>query len=70
MTGEGINNPYPHSRFLGLIPGGGLEDDWTCSTLWTGGQLSIGAPIPVFISGGDFRIMNDKLKNTPLEAVR
>ncbi len=22
MTGEGINNPYPHSRFLGLIPGG------------------------------------------------
>jgi hypothetical protein len=33
MTGEGINNPYPHSRFLGLIPGGimngicGLEDD-------------------------------------------
>lgn len=33
MTGEGINNPYPHSRFLGLIPGGvmngiiGSEDD-------------------------------------------
>ncbi len=33
MTAEGINNPYPHSRFLGLIPGGimngfiGLEDD-------------------------------------------
>ncbi len=33
MTGEGINNPYPHSRFLGLIPGGimngfvGLADD-------------------------------------------
>ncbi len=22
MTAEGINNPYPHSRFLGLIPGG------------------------------------------------
>ena len=33
MTGEGINNPYPHSRFMGLIPGGimngiaGLKDD-------------------------------------------
>jgi len=33
MTGEGINNPYPHSRFLGLIPGGimngiaGTEED-------------------------------------------
>ncbi len=33
MTGEGVNNPYPHSRFLGLIPGGimngyiGLEND-------------------------------------------
>jgi hypothetical protein len=33
MTGEGINNPYPHSRFMGLIPGGimngiaGLEED-------------------------------------------
>lgn len=33
MTGEGCNNPYPHSRFLGLIPGGimngyiGTEDD-------------------------------------------
>lgn len=33
MTGEGVNNPYPHSRFLGLIPGGimngfiGTEDD-------------------------------------------
>ena len=33
MCGEGINNPYPHSRFLGLIPGGimngfiALEDD-------------------------------------------
>ncbi len=33
MSGEGINNPYPHSRFLGLIPGGimngiaGGEDD-------------------------------------------
>jgi hypothetical protein len=22
MTGEGMNNPYPHSRFVGLIPGG------------------------------------------------
>jgi len=22
MTGEGIRNPYPHSRFVGLIPGG------------------------------------------------
>ena len=33
MTGEGVNNPYPHSRFLGLIIGGvmngiaGEEDD-------------------------------------------
>jgi hypothetical protein len=33
MTGEGVNNPYPHSRFLGLIIGGvmngiaGNEDD-------------------------------------------
>ena len=33
MTGEGVNNPYPHSRFLGLIPGGimngfiGTEED-------------------------------------------
>lgn len=34
MTGEGINNPYPHSRFLGLIPGGimngyigGIDDE-------------------------------------------
>jgi len=33
MTAEGVNNPYPHSRFLGLIPGGimngfaGLEED-------------------------------------------
>jgi hypothetical protein len=22
MTGEGMRNPYPHSRFVGLIPGG------------------------------------------------
>jgi len=22
MTGEGMNNPYPHSRFVGLVPGG------------------------------------------------
>ncbi|HZD03976.1 MAG TPA: hypothetical protein VE173_03635, partial [Longimicrobiales bacterium] len=22
MTGEGMRNPYPHSRFAGLIPGG------------------------------------------------
>ena len=22
MTGEGMRNPYPHSRFIGLIPGG------------------------------------------------
>lgn len=22
MTGEGLRNPYPHSRFVGLIPGG------------------------------------------------
>jgi hypothetical protein len=22
MTGEGSRNPYPHSRFVGLIPGG------------------------------------------------
>jgi hypothetical protein len=22
MTGEGVRNPYPHSRFVGLIPGG------------------------------------------------
>ncbi len=22
MTGEGMNNPYPHSRYVGLIPGG------------------------------------------------
>jgi hypothetical protein len=22
MTGEGIRHPYPHSRFVGLIPGG------------------------------------------------
>jgi hypothetical protein len=22
MTGEGIRNPYPHSRYVGLIPGG------------------------------------------------
>jgi hypothetical protein len=33
MTGEGMRNPYPHSRFVGLIPGGimngiaGNEDD-------------------------------------------
>lgn len=33
MTAEGVNNPYPHSRFLALIPGGlmngfiGMEDD-------------------------------------------
>jgi hypothetical protein len=33
MSGEGINNPYPHSRLLGLIPGGimngfiGLQND-------------------------------------------
>ncbi|HEQ71588.1 MAG TPA: hypothetical protein ENN69_03785 [Spirochaetia bacterium] len=33
MSGEGINNPYPHSRFLGLIQGGivngiaGTEED-------------------------------------------
>ena len=25
MTGEGINTPYPHSRFVGLIPGGLLN---------------------------------------------
>ena len=22
MTGEGMRNPFPHSRFVGLIPGG------------------------------------------------
>ncbi|MGH9666310.1 MAG: hypothetical protein ACRD9L_17925, partial [Bryobacteraceae bacterium] len=22
MTGEGLRNPYPHSRYVGLIPGG------------------------------------------------
>jgi hypothetical protein len=22
MTGEGVRNPYPHSRFVGPIPGG------------------------------------------------
>jgi hypothetical protein len=22
MTGEGMRNPYPHSRYVGLIPGG------------------------------------------------
>jgi hypothetical protein len=22
MTGEGMRNPYPHPRFVGLIPGG------------------------------------------------
>jgi hypothetical protein len=22
MTGEGSRNPYPHSRYVGLIPGG------------------------------------------------
>lgn len=25
MTGEGMRNPYPHSRFVGLIPGGILN---------------------------------------------
>jgi hypothetical protein len=25
MTGEGMHNPYPHSRFVGLIPGGILN---------------------------------------------
>jgi len=25
MTGEGMRNPYPHSRYVGLIPGGILN---------------------------------------------
>jgi hypothetical protein len=42
MTGEGMRNPYPHSRFVGLIPGGimngiagNMEDEPVLDTHYT-----------------------------------